>query len=914
MAWDGIVPGRVPIETLRIGGKLGRGGFAVCLRATCGGKTVALKVLHPEFSSGNSPEGQLFLEEARLMLTMQHPHVVKCYALLKLPPTLPGLTGYTSSTYAMMLEVMEGGSLASLIARQLQNPSSPQYTFMHALHWCIEVAAALEYLHSGAANGLPIIHRDVKLDNVLLSAPDAHGRRQARLADFGLQKAIMADGTAAPSGEQAPAPPSPLVHRAREVLLRKRSERPPASSLPAASSASFTAGNTKEARSASASAEQLFYRVGGGGLVPLQAVLLAPDAAAAPATHANIHQPQSADDHEVVERIRSAPHMPDVRGLGLLRSPDPRAPPTAAAAAAATGGGPCEAATASAGSRFGPAGVPCTTSARAQRAGPSPLGGAPSASASGGAGDATACATGAGGQAGAAATPDGPPQGHPPSPGARRPSLDQYLLPAVLQAHCRPEAGARTVQQQPAHPSRLGAAHHAPPSPVHGSMDGLPHHPLPSASPQPIRLPPLRSNSPVPPLPPGPQLPAKPLPASPHTVLVQGDSQSSTSDAGGGVASGETDPLAARPRSTGAALVSSSGEQQRDGEGSASGGLPAGHMSAPEADRPGGSGPSFSAALSIPLPSTPGPEALAYISVRSVRGASVPSSPGSPRAANLAGGRGGQPGSPRSMVAVAAAHRAAASSAVGGAAAAGSGRHLFLAPEGAPTPAAADAGEAAAGAAALPADYDEVFTLTGRTGSAVYMAPECYKNEPYNQTVDIYSFGILMYELFGRTSFTYTHITTKLPQFSRMLFSPDELAERTAGGYRPPKPRAFERLPPELWQLISACWHQDPVQRPDIASVGDALYGLEGPLEAMTRKKTMLEGLGIGRTSRQSHGARDAKDRASADATAAPARSSSKSGSGRGAAASGSGCGHGGSEATAAVVAAHQSGCGCTIC
>ena len=83
--------------------------------------------------------------------------------------------------------------MASLIARQLQNPSSPQYTYMHALYWCIEIATALEYLHSGAANGMPIIHRDVKLDNVLLSAPDAHGKRCAKLADFGLQKVTLDD-------------------------------------------------------------------------------------------------------------------------------------------------------------------------------------------------------------------------------------------------------------------------------------------------------------------------------------------------------------------------------------------------------------------------------------------------------------------------------------------------------------------------------------------------------------------------------------------------------------------------------------------------------------------------------------------------------------------------------------------------
>ncbi len=213
----------------------------------------------------------------------------------------------------------------------------------------------------------------------------------------------------------------------------------------------------------------------------------------------------------------------------------------------------------------------------------------------------------------------------------------------------------------------------------------------------------------------------------------------------------------------------------------------------------------------------------------------------------------------------------------------------------------------------------QVFTLTGRTGSAVYMAPECYKNEPYNQTVDIYSLGILMYEMFGRTSFTYTHITTKLPQFSRMLFLPDELAERTAAGYRPPKPRAFERLPPELWQLISACWHQDPVQRPDIASVVGVLTSLEGPLEAMTRKKGMLEGLGLGRTSRHSHshGAKDGKDRTSAGAAAALPRSKSTSGRGAAASARGGADGGGGEAAAAgaaAATAAHSAGCGCTIC
>ncbi|GIL88102.1 hypothetical protein Vretifemale_16055, partial [Volvox reticuliferus] len=128
------------------------------------------------------------------------------------------------------------------------------------------------------------------------------------------------------------------------------------------------------------------------------------------------------------------------------------------------------------------------------------------------------------------------------------------------------------------------------------------------------------------------------------------------------------------------------------------------------------------------------------------------------------------------------------------------------------------------------ADFDEVFSLTGRTGSLMYLAPEAYKREPYNDKVDVYSLGILMYELFGRTNLTFTHISTKLPAFSRMLCNPGEFAERVAAGYRPPRTNQMMKMPPQLWELIEISWHQDPVQRPDIGAVLAALEDLGGPL------------------------------------------------------------------------------------
>jgi len=43
---------------------------------------------------------------------------------------------------------------------------------------------------------------------------------------------------------------------------------------------------------------------------------------------------------------------------------------------------------------------------------------------------------------------------------------------------------------------------------------------------------------------------------------------------------------------------------------------------------------------------------------------------------------------------------------------------------------------------------DSKFRLTGETGSYRYMAPEVFRHEPYNSSVDIYSYSMIMYQLF----------------------------------------------------------------------------------------------------------------------------------------------------------------------
>ncbi len=43
-------------------------------------------------------------------------------------------------------------------------------------------------------------------------------------------------------------------------------------------------------------------------------------------------------------------------------------------------------------------------------------------------------------------------------------------------------------------------------------------------------------------------------------------------------------------------------------------------------------------------------------------------------------------------------------------------------------------------------------------------------------------------------------------------------ADKVASGYRPKRPG---KMSDAVWDLVSACWHQDPVQRPHMSQVGE---------------------------------------------------------------------------------------------
>ncbi|GFR40338.1 hypothetical protein Agub_g880 [Astrephomene gubernaculifera] len=69
-------------------------------------------------------------------------------------------------------EYLAGGSLKDLVRQQMRQPQRQLYSNATALKWMAQVAGALSYMHTCRPK---VLHRDIKLDNLLLSSPTAAG-------------------------------------------------------------------------------------------------------------------------------------------------------------------------------------------------------------------------------------------------------------------------------------------------------------------------------------------------------------------------------------------------------------------------------------------------------------------------------------------------------------------------------------------------------------------------------------------------------------------------------------------------------------------------------------------------------------------------------------------------------------------
>jgi serine/threonine protein kinase len=139
--------------------KLGEGGMGVVYKArdTKLNRIVALKFLPDRVNQDNTAK-ERFLQEAQAVAALNHSHICTIY----------GIEEFNESVF-MVMEFLEGGTLSDKL---------PYHKINDALKIAVEIGEALQEAHSKG-----IVHRDIKADNIMLTA-----KGEAKVMDFGLAK------------------------------------------------------------------------------------------------------------------------------------------------------------------------------------------------------------------------------------------------------------------------------------------------------------------------------------------------------------------------------------------------------------------------------------------------------------------------------------------------------------------------------------------------------------------------------------------------------------------------------------------------------------------------------------------------------------------------------------------------------
>ncbi|XP_047411368.1 tyrosine-protein kinase Lck [Sciurus carolinensis] len=164
----------VPRETLKLVERLGAGQFGEVWMGYYNGHTkVAVKSLK---QGSMSPDA--FLAEANLMKQLQHPRLVRLYAVV------------TQEPIYIITEYMENGSLVDF----LKTPSGIKLTINKLLDMAAQIAEGMAFIEERN-----YIHRDLRAANILVS-----DTLSCKIADFGLARLIEDNEYTAREGAKFP--------------------------------------------------------------------------------------------------------------------------------------------------------------------------------------------------------------------------------------------------------------------------------------------------------------------------------------------------------------------------------------------------------------------------------------------------------------------------------------------------------------------------------------------------------------------------------------------------------------------------------------------------------------------------------------------------------------------------------------
>ena len=122
---------------------------------------------------------------------------------------------------------------------------------------------------------------------------------------------------------------------------------------------------------------------------------------------------------------------------------------------------------------------------------------------------------------------------------------------------------------------------------------------------------------------------------------------------------------------------------------------------------------------------------------------------------------------------------------------------------------------------------DDIYEMTGGTGSLRYMAPEVADTRPYNHKCDVYSFSILLWEL----------LSCKKPYAG--LSIDDYYDQVVYGGVRPNIESKWNK---ELTELMTKCWDAEHENRPNSQEIVTTLesIGAAAAKVAPSRRKLSI--------------------------------------------------------------------------
>ena len=111
---------------------------------------------------------------------------------------------------------------------------------------------------------------------------------------------------------------------------------------------------------------------------------------------------------------------------------------------------------------------------------------------------------------------------------------------------------------------------------------------------------------------------------------------------------------------------------------------------------------------------------------------------------------------------------------------------------------------------------DEAHANSNIQGTPYWTAPEVLGGEPNTPASDVYSFGIVMWEVFSR----------KEPYDGFEGDASDAMEQIVLEGLRPDK---LTTVSPDIMALMESCWQHDPAARPDFEALLSTLEKFDAP-------------------------------------------------------------------------------------